>query len=240
MPDSPPPSIPDDQSKIWAHAQLEEPESFAAARPRLRWLLGRIDRLKTTAKPAVLNVGVGDGLLEKGAADRGWAVHSLDPVAESMARLAAERPVIETHVGTLDAVPLAGESCDFAVASEVLEHLSKQQRARGVAELHRVLKPGGWFLGTVPWDEDLSLRQAVCPACGLVFHQYGHRARFREGDIERLMCGPFAACETGRRAFASFRGRGPAGWLKSGARELLARAGQPRAVPRLWWAARKG
>ena len=247
MPVSPPPSppddaIPDDQSKIWAHAQNEAPESFAAAGPRLRFLVRQIARRAAAAnigRPVVLNVGVGDGRLERDAADRGWAVHSLDPVPESMAKLAADRPEIATHVGVLERVPLPDAAVDFAVASEVLEHLSEAQRTAGVAELARVLRPGGWFLGTVPWDEDLSLRETVCPACGLVFHQYGHRARFREEDVERLLAPHFEFVETGRSAFAAFRGRGPAGWLKSGLREALARGGQPIAVPRLWWAARR-
>ena len=228
-----------DQSKIWAHAQNVDPGSFASAGPRLRFLLDRIAAKNARDRPVVLNVGVGDGALERGALARGWAVRSLDPDAESMARLAADEPAIECHVGVIENVPLPDGSVDFAVASEVLEHLTGARRAAGVAELARVLRPGGWFLGTVPWNEDLSLRRCVCPACGLVYHQYGHQASFTEATVERLLAPHFAAVETGRSAFVGYRGRGPAGWAKSLAREALARAGQPIAVPRLHWAARK-
>lgn len=45
-------------------------------------------------------------------------------------------------------VPLSDNSFDVAVCTEMLEHLIHPERA--VAEIHRVLKPGGILVGSVP------------------------------------------------------------------------------------------
>ena len=50
--------------------------------------------------------------------------------------------------GTAYALPFADDSFDRVVAAEVLEHLPEDSRA--MAELFRVLKPGGLMAVTVP------------------------------------------------------------------------------------------
>lgn len=45
-------------------------------------------------------------------------------------------------------VPFADESFDLAVCTEMLEHLIRPRSA--VAEIHRILKPGGVVVGSVP------------------------------------------------------------------------------------------
>jgi len=47
-----------------------------------------------------------------------------------------------------DALPLESQTVDFAVSFEVLEHVDDE--ARALAELHRVLKPGGTLAISVP------------------------------------------------------------------------------------------
>lgn len=52
-------------------------------------------------------------------------------------------------LGFADRLPFADETFDTVVATEVLEHVTDARRA--VAELHRVLRPGGHALVTVPF-----------------------------------------------------------------------------------------
>ena len=241
-PDAPPAA---EQDRIWAHAQTEEPGGFAAAKPRLDFLLkkaGAAVRGEVGSgpggKPRVLNIGAGDGYFERTARDDGWDSHSLDPIPETVAALDAEAG-ITARAGRIQQLPHADGTFDVVVASEVLEHLTGEVRAAGLAEVRRVLRPGGAFLGTVPDREDLSLRRSVCPACGLVYHQYGHLARFDAGAVRAMLTrAGFGEVRVGRSAFPALRGRGPAGLLKGLLREGLARLGEPIAVPRLHWSAR--
>jgi len=225
------------QTRIWRHFQNAAPESFAAARPRLNWLLGQVARRAATPRPEVLNIGIGDGYFEEQALARGWAIQSLDPDAEAVARLTAAG--IDARVGLIEQLPQKSESLDFVVASEVLEHLTDDQRLGGLAEIARVLRTGGWFLGTVPYCEILADNQTVCPECGALFHRWGHQRSFDYGII-RSEFGPwFEIAVLGRTAFVPWRGRGLRGAVKSMVRLVLAKLGEQVAFPTLYWIARK-
>lgn len=234
------------QEKIWKHFQNAAKESFELAHPRLDALVRKTARCISAmakrssrtgaSRPVVLNIGVGDGHYEKQAAARGWDVHSLDPDAEALGRLSTSG--VTTHVGIIEKLPFDDASIDVVVASEVLEHLTDTQRAAGIAEIARVLRAGGTFLGTVPYAEDLAAGHVICPDCGLVFHRWGHHRAFEKGDIARELSPLFSNVKEERTAFVSFS-RGIVGNLKSLARWMLAKLGQPIAVPSLVWQATK-
>jgi SAM-dependent methyltransferase len=226
-----------DQRKIWQHFQNAAPESFVAAHPRLTFLIGQIARRSTHRVPSVLNIGIGDGFFERQAQSRGWKVHSLDPDEQAVSRQAAVG--IAAQAGIIEKIPLADESVEFVVASEVLEHLTGQQREAGLAEVARVLARGGWFLGTVPHAENLAEQEAVCPCCGQVFHRWGHQASFTLASVRELLAERFHVEGLQRTAFVDLWGRGIGGFFKGSVRLVLARLGEPIAVPTIWWVARK-
>ena len=226
-----------DQAKIWQHFQNAAPESFAASHPRLDFLIGQIARRASGRSPNVLNIGIGDGHFERGARARGWTIHSLDPDEQAVQRLAADE--IAAQVGFIEKIPLSDASLEFVVASEVLEHLSGQQREAGLTQIARVLKRGGWFLGTVPHAENLAEQEAVCPCCGQVFHRWGHQASFTLTSMRELLAPRFQIEQLQRTAFAHLFGRGVGGFVKGMTRLLLAKLGEPIAVPTIWWVARK-
>ena len=225
------------QDRIWRHFQNAAPQSFAAARPRLDWLLGQVARGAAGSAPEVLNIGIGDGYFEHEALARGWRIHSLDPDAEAVARLAAAG--IDARVGQLEQMPHQSESLDAVVASEVLEHLTEDQGVAGLAEIARVLREGGWFLGTVPYGENLADQQTVCPCCGAVFHRWGHQRSLDERLVREQFAAWFEIQTLGRTAFVSLRGRGIRGAVKSLVKLVLAKLGEQAAFPTLYWIARK-
>lgn len=228
---------PHGQEKIWTYFQNDAAEVFEAAHPRLDFLVSEVRKRCPLKHPVVLNIGVGDGYFERQASRQPWEVHALDPDARAIERLQAEN--VRGHVGYMERIPLADQSCHCVVASEVLEHLTEEQAIHALAEAARVLKTDGVFLGTTPYEEDLSASQAVCPRCGERFHRFGHRRSFTRESLRQELSRYFAVRVIRVTAFPGFRGRSLAGKVKSLIRVALAKSGQQIAVPSLYWQATK-
>ena len=95
----------------------------------------------------ILDVGCRDGTLTRYYAP-GNEVVGVDVDREALARCAAAL-AIETHwLDIMAGLPFESASFDVVVCSEVMEHLPWPDRA--MAEIARVLRPGGVFVGSVP------------------------------------------------------------------------------------------
>lgn len=173
-----------DQSKIWLYFQTKGINVFSESSPRLRYLADRAKALMKSSEPIVLNIGVGNGFLEKHLFSKGWEVHSLDPTEGVIKRL--RQMGIKADVGYINAIPHNNNTFDVVFCSEVLEHLSDSELDVGIKEVLRVLKPGGFFLGTVPFKESLDDNQVVCPYCGKIFHRWGHQQNFDGTKIKTI------------------------------------------------------
>lgn len=105
----------------------------------------------------VLDVGSGPGYLVASIADavgRAGAVHGLDPSAamNALAReRAADRPQVSIDTGDALALPYPDGAFDAAVSTQVYEYVA--DIAGALAELRRVLRPGGRALVLdTDWD----------------------------------------------------------------------------------------
>jgi SAM-dependent methyltransferase len=164
------------QKIIWDHFQTSELSVFAGAHPRLTSLAKQVPN-----GGRILNVGIGDGFLEARALLRGAEVYSLDPSEDAVKKLAASMGDPDSdHFkdGFVESMPFPKDFFDVVVMSEVLEHLGDESLSQALQEVHRVLKPGGKFIGTVPAEEDLSLNLVLCPCCETKFHRWGHQQSF--------------------------------------------------------------
>ncbi len=167
------PAMPD-QKKIWDHFQNEGVDSFAQSQGRLEFLTKRL-RSGTRA----LNIGIGNGALERMAAGKGVDIWCLDPSDRAIEGLRQELYLGEkAQVGFCQAMPFPDEHFDVVIMSEVLEHLDDGLFEATLAEVKRVLRPGGKFIGTVPARENLMNSVVVCPGCGIQFHRWGHKRSF--------------------------------------------------------------
>jgi len=133
-------------------------EAYERARPgypdaAVDWLLPR-------SATRVADVGAGTGKLTGALLARGVEVVAVEPDAGMLAVLTRLHPKTEAHLGGADALPLTSLSVDAVFAAQAW-HWFPHQRA--VAEVRRVLRPGGW-LGLVwnveeprePWQVELS------------------------------------------------------------------------------------
>ena len=100
--------------------------------------------------------------------------------------------------------------------SEVLEHLDDSERGEGLAEIRRVLKRGGFIVGTVPYRETLEQNVTICPHCAEVFHRWGHKKAFELADIRKELSPHFHIERVDvRTAFVSLSRRSMLGSVKS-------------------------
>ncbi|HKA90709.1 MAG TPA: class I SAM-dependent methyltransferase [Haliangiales bacterium] len=94
----------------------------------------------------ILDVGSGNGALLDAMAQLGWTTWAVEPSEAAAAR--ARKKGHRVAVGTAEAIPHPDESFDVVVLWHVLEHTHSP--ARALAEVRRVLAPGGALHLAVP------------------------------------------------------------------------------------------
>jgi ubiquinone/menaquinone biosynthesis C-methylase UbiE len=118
-----------------------------------RWRDGLLDRLELRPGQRVLDVGSGTGRLASALADRvgpGGSVEGVDAGSEMVARAEKNnrrrrRPVTFTAARAQE-LPFPDESFDAVTCTLALHHVAPDHRAAAVAEMRRVLRPGGQVL----------------------------------------------------------------------------------------------
>lgn len=223
------------QDHIWEYFQAEGHESFVNSEARARRL---IKELKW--KGRILNIGVGTGIFEAMAVERGFDVYSLDPSASTIERLRNKLSLGErAQVGYCQRLPFSSDYFDTVIISEVLEHLAADILPDSLREIHRVLVPGGEMIGTVPADESLENSICVCPSCGSRFHRWGHEHSFNEGTLRQLLSGYFEQVKVDRALFIPWNVLNWKGALEAFAKVLLFNIGVHGGNENLWFRAAK-
>lgn len=146
------------------------------------WYRGRraiiaveLARLPLPRDGRVLDAGCGSGRTLRELARFGEVSGiELDPDAAALAR---SRGDYDVRVGRLEELPWAEESFDLVTCLDVIEHTADDRAT--LAELHRVTKPGGWMLVTVP------AYQALWSAHDVANHHYRRYERRPLREVSR-------------------------------------------------------
>lgn len=124
------------------------------------------NKININPKGIMLDLGCGEGRHIFGAMEQfpDLKCVGLDPHLESLDKASEGLEFLESISntktnflsGSAYSLPFNDNSFDMVVCSEVLEHLHEYKDA--VIEIHRVLKPGGQFLASVPAE----LPEKIC------------------------------------------------------------------------------
>lgn len=111
------------------------------------WRSGQVLRRLKQKNARVLDIGCGRGLLLRAFQQNGCAVTGTE-FSDSACRFAREVLKLPVRVGVLEQLKFPDRSFDVVVMWHVLEHLSDPRPT--LAEVSRILRPGGLFLVAVP------------------------------------------------------------------------------------------
>jgi SAM-dependent methyltransferase len=126
----------------------------------------------------VVDIGTGTGANLRLLREMGFSnVTGIEPNPEA-AHWCAEKGLGPVQQGDIRSLPLADRSVDLVLATDVIEHVKED--ADAVAEMFRVLRPGGLALFTVPAFQSL---------WGLQDDMSHHQRRYRMNSFQSLVKG---------------------------------------------------
>lgn len=129
----------------------------------------------------VLDVGCGTGLASRPLIENGFRVTGVDVSAPMLDKAREHFPSATWVQGSAEALPFEPATFDAAIAAQAL-HLV--DRAKAVAELVRVVKPGGtigvWWKVLLDQDPVAQLRVRVAQEMGVEPPQSGLTGGFKE------------------------------------------------------------
>lgn len=132
-----------------------------------------IDWLLPAGARDVLDLGAGTGKLTTRLVERGLNVVAVDPIPEMLELLSTALPDTPALLGTAEEIPLEDNSVDAVLVAQAWHWFDPQ---RAVAEVARVLRPGG-RLGLV-WntrDERLGWVKDLGDVIGHEADPFGHQ-----------------------------------------------------------------
>ncbi|KUP95068.1 class I SAM-dependent methyltransferase [Tritonibacter horizontis] len=141
-------------------------DEWAAIAPESKWRIPEADvtRWAATLAPGarVLDLGAGVGRHALYLAEQGFEVTALDAAAEGLAAIRAAGKV-STVEARMDDLPFETGAFDHVLSWNVIYHGDEDVLLRTIAEIRRVLRPGGSYLGTMLSKRRLPHEQAKYP-----------------------------------------------------------------------------
>jgi len=153
------PQIPDQNSpKLWDTLNLEQ-KPLITVNPMEEDRLKIVSHFIKGGNLEILNIGFGSGNLERkyfqsySQASVNW--YGIDISPASVKKVQQDFPQGKFEIGNIAKMKLQSDHFDYAIAVEVLEHIPPKNTLQALSEVKRVVKPGGYFIISVPLNEGL-------------------------------------------------------------------------------------
>jgi SAM-dependent methyltransferase len=128
-----------------------------------------------------VELGAGTGKFTRLLAQSGADVTAVEPVAEMLERLERDQPAVRTMKGTAQHIPLPDACADAVVCAQSFHWFAS---AESLAEIHRVLKPGG-MLGLI-WNVRDQTVDWVARLTRILEPYEGNAPRYEHGEWRRV------------------------------------------------------
>ncbi len=142
-----------------ATAHFDWNERWKTVEGRSRWLAPEMEVkamahiLRETGASRVLDLGCGVGRHSAFLASLGFSVFALDGsgsgITFARASTEASGHEVQFAVGLMTELPFKDNSFDYLLAWNVIYHGNREVVRRSMGEIRRVLRPGGFFQGTM-------------------------------------------------------------------------------------------
>lgn len=125
--------------------------------PPIPQVVEMADRLQAAGRTRVLDIGCGMGRHLLYLAARGFAVTGIDNSPTSLAKCHELLGKADLQASVMEAemaaLPFAGESFDGVVATNVIHHVYLATLKQIIADVWRMLAPGGYFVWVTPMPD---------------------------------------------------------------------------------------
>jgi len=141
--------------------------------------------------PLLLDIGCGTGLITKEVAKHGFTAKGIDFSIIAVEK-AKSRGVTAEVVDLDDGIPDKDGTYDVVLAGDIIEHVFDPMSV--IKEAGRVIKPGGYFLITIP--NDVSVMVRLKTLMGISYQEvmyrrsgvYKHHTFFTLGLLKYMLC----------------------------------------------------
>ncbi|HBD95958.1 MAG: Methyltransferase type 11 [Candidatus Collierbacteria bacterium GW2011_GWE1_46_18] len=172
-------------NRLWTYYETQKTELFDSCVNRYKIVYKIVTQLIPLHK-RILEIGFGAGqLLDRLSSDYDCVGVDISPlnVKQISKRIKGVEFKYYSERGKL---PFNDNSFDAIIASEVLEHMDDSQLTKTIKEAIRVIKKKGYFIVTVPAEENIINEQIFCPNCKHTFHRWGHKQSWNIPKIESI------------------------------------------------------
>lgn len=125
----------------------------------------------------VLDVGCGEEFITGMIADKCKKIIGVDYSERAVDTARNTYPAVEYFHMSAGNLTFHGGTFDKVTCLELVEHVTILQARRVINEIFRVLKPGGWIIGSTP----LRKTAASSPSC------YSHIYEYSEPELSELL-----------------------------------------------------
>ncbi len=164
-----------EQAATYARGRPDYPDALAG------WLTGQ---LGLGQAQTVVDLGAGTGKFTKLLLRTGAQVQAIEPVDAMRTQLSAALPQVRALAGTAQAMPLIDAQTDAVVCAQAFHWFADDA---ALAEIHRVLRPGG-RLGLV-WNVRDESVDWVAAITAIITPYEGDAPRFYKGDWRKPFAG---------------------------------------------------